>query len=343
VRQTGRQFRWLRLFFLLALAGCNSQIAEKFVSAPNRDLPIRGTDAPAAILAANHVSRQLRVAVGPPDATLSVWIVDPSPAGSDAAGGPALMSDASPSSGNDPPAQTRPSPVKSCPRGTLFLLHGLLESKEDVPMHLYSSALAREGYRVVLVDLRGHGRSTGDRISYGGRESHDMVQVLTALEQQNLIAGRVGAVGISYGASVAICWAAIDSRVRAVVAMEPFSSIRYAAVDAGAEMLMGLPRIFTRGDFNDITDRIGRLDGFDPDLSSPLYAIARMTTPVLLIHGKADDFLHPSHSIRLHEANPAHTELILVENADHFDLWSRAMRLILFETNGWFEKYLPVG
>ena len=53
----------------------------------------------------------------------------------------------------------------------------------------------RAGYRAVLVDLRGHGRSTGKYLTYGVQEAQDISQVIDALEQQQLIAGEIGVLG----------------------------------------------------------------------------------------------------------------------------------------------------
>jgi hypothetical protein len=335
----------LRILLILIIpamgTGCNNYVAEKFVRAPNTGSAIRGLDAPDSVLADHHVAEQLRVNVGPPGASLSVWIVN-------AVSAPAFLSLDPGSGSRDRPVarltvlpQTQPSIQDDRPpKGTIFLLHGLEESKENVESQFYSYGLACEGYRVVLVDLRGHGRSTGDHIGYGGYEAHDLSQVLDVLQSRGLIAGNVGVLGVSYGASVGICWAAVDPRVKVVVALEPFSSLRFASRDAGASMLLAFRWMFSKNDLQDITDRIGRIDGFDPDHASPLYAIAHMTTPVLLIHGKLDDFLYPEHSIRLHEAAPDHSQLILVDGADHFDLWYKAIAMIMKESNEWFERYL---
>jgi len=321
------------------LAGCNSYVANKFVQAPNRDWPIRGLDAPQSVLLEHHVSQQLRLNVGPPAASLSVWIVNPIPSPD------YLYLDLGPHGfpivrlATPPHDSPSIQPAKP-PRGTVFLLPGLGDGKEELPYQFYSLGLACQGYRVILVDHRGHGRSTGDRISYGAIESRDMVQVLDALEQRGLIAGEVGAVGISYGASVAICWAAIDPRLRVVVALEPFSSLGDAETDAGP-MLLGPTRwMYSKDDLRDITLRIGRLAGFDPDRQNALVAIAHSRTPVLLIHGQSDDFIRPAHSIRLHAAAPDHTRLILVPGADHFDLWLKGANIIMGQTDEWFGRYL---
>ena len=53
----------------------------------------------------------------------------------------------------------------------------------------WALVLAKAGYRVVLVDLRGHGHSTGDRIYFGGIERTDLVQCLDALTQRHVLRG----------------------------------------------------------------------------------------------------------------------------------------------------------
>ncbi len=294
------------------------------------------------MLQEHHVFRQLRIDVGPPPTSLSVWIVDPIPLpvtisiDSDAHGEPAVQL-------IYPPATRSSTRPAASPRGTLFLLHGLGDNKEYFPYEFYSFILAGQGYRVVLVDSRGHGRSTGQYLTYGAHESRDLVQVLDELQRDGLVVGNVGVLGISYGASTAICWAAIDPRVRAVVALEPFSSLRDAAADAGPILLGSTSWMFSKSDLQKIATRVGEIGDFDVDRDSPLAAIAHCTTPILLIHGKADNFLHPAHSIRLHQADPEHSKLILVDNASHLDLWFRAADMITHESSYWFERYLPSG
>jgi hypothetical protein len=51
--------------------------------------------------------------------------------------------------------------------------------------------------------------------------------------------------------------------------------------------------------------------------ASPADAVRASHTPVLLIHGSADDNIPPRHSRELHAANPAATELWVVPSAGH--------------------------
>ena len=55
-----------------------------------------------------------------------------------------------------------------------------------------------------------------------------MVQCLDALIQRRVCVGPVGALGISYGAVLALQWAAIDPRVQSVTAISPYPDPRIA-------------------------------------------------------------------------------------------------------------------
>jgi alpha-beta hydrolase superfamily lysophospholipase len=131
-----------------------------------------------------------------------------------------------------------------------------------------------------------------------------------AQEARGLRAGRVGALGISYGAATAIEWAGRDARVDRVVAIAPFASL--------AEVVPGyapvpVPQLFA----TQALALAGELGGFDPAEASPRSAIARTTARVLLFHGTADERIPARHSEELLAAGRDHAELVLVEGATH--------------------------
>jgi pimeloyl-ACP methyl ester carboxylesterase len=61
----------------------------------------------------------------------------------------------------------------------------------------------------------------------------------------------------------------------------------------------------------------GRLAHFDPEEANSLKAIANTRARVLLIHGTNDRKLPCSFSQALHQAATDHSDLILVDGADH--------------------------
>src|SRR5699024_8427436 len=94
--------------------------------------------------------------------------------------------------------------------GTVILLPGWGETKETLLG--YALDFANHGYRVVLVDLRGQGQSSGNYVTYGLIEHRDISQLVTALYQRKLVAGKLALVGISEGATIALDTAAADRR-----------------------------------------------------------------------------------------------------------------------------------
>jgi pimeloyl-ACP methyl ester carboxylesterase len=268
----------------LGLLPLEDALARAIIQAPNA-----GRSEPAPM------TGEIRVAVGPPRASIALATVDP------AHGSP--------------------------PRATVFVLHGIRDRKEA--MRPWATMLARAGYRAVLVDLRGHGRSTGDVLTYGVVDAVDLSQVLDALADQGRIVGPVGVMGHSYGAATAIQWAGRDARVAGVVAVAPFTNLR--DVVPGYTIVPLSPAFVAR-----VVDRAGKLGGFDPDAASPLDAITRARAPVLLVHGRADRRIPPSHSQRLHAAAPDHSELVLVDGAGHDDVTGAPGARLAERTVAWF-------
>jgi pimeloyl-ACP methyl ester carboxylesterase len=245
-------------------------------------------------LAPERHEGELFVTVGPPAAALSLEIVD----------------------------------AKVAPRGTVFLLHGIRADRSQV--RGWARMLADAGFRAVLVDLRGHGRSTGDWLSYGVVESTDLAQALDALLERGLVAGRVGVMGFSYGAAIAIEWAGQDTRIAAVVAVAPFASLR--------AVVPGYAPLFPASFVESAIDVAGRQAGFNPDEASPTKAIRRTSAPVLVIHGEDDGSIPPWHSRQICAAGGDHAELLMVPGEGHRSIVDAA--LVRGRSSEWFGRHL---
>lgn len=110
--------------------------------------------------------------------------------------------------------------VPSENEAALLLLHGIGANR--VMMLGLGAGLARAGYGVLLLDLRGHGTSEGDVLPFGGPEAEDVNAAVAYLQTRPEIApDRIGALGWSLGAQVAIMGATADSDLKAVVADGP--------------------------------------------------------------------------------------------------------------------------
>ncbi len=157
------------------------------------------------------------------------------------------------------------------------MLHGVLD--RSAVMLPAARALADSGYRAVLVDLRGRGRSTGKYMTFGLQEAKDLSQVIDALERRGLLAGNLGVYGISYGATTSIHLAAVDRRVRAVVAVEPFSTAREEVPHFARVMAPGIGLLISDKTYQQSLDEAGRIAHYDPDEADAVKAIQRTSAP----------------------------------------------------------------
>jgi pimeloyl-ACP methyl ester carboxylesterase len=288
------------------VAGCAGPLAGAMVSAPNRFNPLAGDRLPLPPMESWVADRHLWVRVGPPEATLSVAILEPADA--------------------------------AAPCGTVLVLHGIFT--RGITMLPQARALSRAGYRAVLVDLRGHGRSTGKYLTYGVREAQDVSQVIDALERQQLIDGEIGVWGISYGATTAIHLAACDSRVRAVVAVEPFGMVRPEMRHFGDLMMPEVACFVSDAQFQRIVDQAAAKAGFDPDGADAVDAIARTSAPVLLVHGTDDRVVPYWNSVALQQAAPDHSERIPIPGGGHTSLWFDCGGRVSSNAIAWFDRWL---
>jgi pimeloyl-ACP methyl ester carboxylesterase len=291
---------------LAVVAGCASPLTCLMVTAPNRFNPLAGDAFPLPPLEARVTNQHFWVPVGPPEAKLSVSVLEPRWGGA--------------------------------PRGTVIVLHGIYA--RAITMLPQALALSRAGYRAVLVDLRGHGRSTGKFLTYGVQEAQDLSQVIDALEERQLLAGELGVWGISYGATTAIHLAACDSRVHAVVAVEPFGMVRQEIRHFGYLMMPEVAVFVSDPQYHDLVDRAAVKAGFDPDSSDAVDAIGRTSAPVLLIHGTNDWVVPYWNSVALQQAASDQTERIAIAGGGHTSLWFDCDGRVSCSALLWFDRCL---
>jgi uncharacterized protein len=99
----------------------------------------------------------------------------------------------------------------------VVLLPGAGSTRDEELDH--AAVLARHGYGVLLLDVRGHGGSDGHAMLWGWDGDADVAAAVTFLRARaDVVDGRVGVVGMSMGGEQALGAAGTDPRIRAVVA-----------------------------------------------------------------------------------------------------------------------------
>ena len=273
------------LILLASCSGCARLLDHYVARAPNRIAYYKHVlNCKEEHVCPHDLNQQLCVRVGPPAANIWVGIVEPS--------------------------------AGQSPVGTVLVLHGIFSASSRSPansMLATAKFLSKAGYRSVLVDLRGHYRSTGDFISAGTLEAEDLRQVLNVLAAKGLIGERVGIVGYSFGAGTALYLAERDPRVASIVAVAPPLRIREALPNFAWKGAPVTRYLFSNDDFQRALDRASLRYGIDPpDAADTEAAISKAGIPVMLVCAADDAIAPPSNGTRLRAASSGNAELTIL-------------------------------
>ena len=298
---------------------------------------------------------------GPPPATLAAWVLHPAPA---------RVTHVPPGTTPPPPppgwrsvtAHPTPrfghlrvarGPVRHTPPvATVLLLHGRGgDAHRSDTLRPLAAALADAGARVVAVDLRGHGQSTGGFVSYGHLEVPDLQRVLDELQRLDPDAGPFAVVGHSYGGGVAVQLAAADPRVRRVLALAPLVELdpaRLPRVRFFLKHVRPVVHLFFGWALDDdlIASSKARMEartGADLSRDNALRRVTELhDVPVLVLQGGRDPATPLSGSARLRDARPGLVELIVYPDADHTSFLREDWQNVEARTRRWL-KALAAG
>lgn len=180
------------------------------------------------------------------------------------------------------------------PRGTLFLLHGY--GVDANTMLQWALTLAGDGWRCVLVDLRGHGASTGKQVFFGARESLDLGQLANYLDRHAELPRPVAVLGASYGAALALKWAGEDARLERVIALTPYAELAPAVLAIRDGYAGWIPRGWVRR----AAARLPAIVGVSPGGLDPAQWLTGHPVPALFIATDHDPIAPPEAVQRLH-------------------------------------------
>lgn len=202
------------------------------------------------------------------------------------------------------------------PKGVFILVHGYRSCGFYDFCGIFDF-LRQEGYHILLIDQRAHGKSQGRYIGYGIPERGDCLR-WTKWVSSHYPSLPVFLYGVSMGcASVLMASGfSLPENVRGIVAdcgytkpVEIFKSV--AGTNFRLPRIVSRPLIF-------VTVRLCRLvAGFSPDAYSTLDAMKNNRLPVLFIHGKRDRFVPFRMTLENYRVCRAEKELFPVENASH--------------------------
>lgn len=201
----------------------------------------------------------------------------------------------------------------------VILLHGGLGNSGNWGYQV--PALRQQGYQVVVIDSRGHGRSTRDERPFTyERMAGDVAAVMDTLQLAN-----AALVGWSDGACTALILA--DNAPERVAGVFFFACNMDPSGTKEIEFTPTLQRCFERhvqdyqqlsatpDNFEEFSTAVGLMQSTQPNYTAQELAQIRM--PVAIVHSEHDEFIKREHAVYLAQTIP-NAELIELPGVSHF-------------------------
>ena len=194
---------------------------------------------------------------------------------------------------------------------TLLIIHDINESKINYISH--AREFWERGIRVLLMDMRAHGNSGGEKFYLGVQSPYDVLNVLDTLYKLEET-DKVAVLGKGIGAGIALEAVALDPRPQTLILQSPYDNMEKYIGSYTREKWGMLSYIL-----NPISTRnLQRHIGIKPADIKLTDRIASVKNPVMVIFGTDDKLVKPEESKKVYVASPsANKQIMPVKNAGH--------------------------
>jgi pimeloyl-ACP methyl ester carboxylesterase len=196
-------------------------------------------------------------------------------------------------------------------------------------MAFWGAYFSSAGYVTVLPALRSQGESGDAPVGYGPRETHDIVQLIHALQQRNELPPPLYLFGFSYGGTVALFASPQLPELRGVVALEPYVhpvDVIERAPATGWFAPKWWSHFFPPRTLRKAIARADANLGIDLASIDPGDAVAASESCMLLVRG-SDDILISAKAVRDLAARSQRARYVEIPDEGHVTLFFRSDRL----------------
>lgn len=192
----------------------------------------------------------------------------------------------------------------------VILSHGYTSTRYG--MYKYVALWRRLGYNCVIYDNRGHGANKPTTITFGLRESRDL---MTVIEDTYIRYGRdihIGLHGESMGAGLQLMALSYKPKVDFIVNDCGYSEI-LPVIQWKAKQAFRLPGWVAK-----LASTYCKIFyGYRFEEIRPIDRLLDNEIPICFVHGTKDTFTAHWHTMKMYEANKGYKELHLFEDVDH--------------------------
>ena len=192
----------------------------------------------------------------------------------------------------------------------VVLSHGYTSTRYG--MYKYAVLWRKLGYNCVIYDNRGHGVNQPTTITFGIRESRDLMAVIEDTYERYGRDIHIGLHGESMGAGLQ------------VMALEHKPKVDFIVNDCGYSEILPVLRWKVQEGFHfpgwlaDLAAPYCKLVyGYNFNEVRPIDRLKDNEIPICFVHGNSDNFTAHWHSEKMYEANKGYKELHLFEGVDH--------------------------
>lgn len=255
-----------------------------------------------------------------------------------------------------------------------IVLHGFVGSKDESHAEIQARMLEAMGYVALRFDFRCCGESEGERAQVRCFDQvADTKNALTFLAgREEVDPSRIGVIGHSFGAAVAVYTAGIDSRVACVISScgwgdgerkfrgqhpTPEAWARFTGLLAEGRKQKaetGTSKWISRFDAVPIPEHLRKNLSPKAIMEIPVETAWSMYNfraddvvadiaprPVLFLHTANDTITPTEQSIRMFEKANQPAELVLITGTSHFPLAEKDAPRTKAIIQGWLEKFFP--
>lgn len=193
-----------------------------------------------------------------------------------------------------------------------IILHGYHSNPDSVisiGMHF-----SERGYNVLIPSMRASNESDGEYIGMGWLDKDDLKCWINLITKQNKNA-EIVLHGSSMGAATVLMTSGdeLPSNVKAIIEDSGYTSV-WDIFASEAKVRFNLPTFPILNMFELIANIRAK---YDIKEASALEQVKKSNTPILFIHGDADDFVPEAMCEKLYEAAKCKKEKLIIHNAGH--------------------------
>lgn len=204
----------------------------------------------------------------------------------------------------------------SSSRGVVLLLPGIRANR--LSMVERARFLRKASYSVLLIDFQATGETKGDHITFGWKESRDVIAATEFIHHAAPTA-RIGIIGSSLGGAATLL-ATPPLKADAIVLEAVYPTIEIATRNRMENYLGPIGRTLTPLLLRQLHPRLG----VSPKQLHPVEHIANIDCPVLIISGENDRNTRPEDTRMLFSRAQSPKQLWFVPKAGHVDLHKAA-------------------